>query len=106
MQIFSNLVINAIDAMPEGGVLTIKTREIAGEGVEINVRDNGTGISAENLDRVFEPFFSTKGQRGTGIGLWVARQLLEKRGGSISLQSETKFPENGTTVSVFIPFQT
>lgn len=106
MQVFSNLVINAIDAMPDGGVLTIKTREIDRQGVEIEVRDKGTGISAENLDRVFEPFFSTKRQRGTGIGLWVARQLLEKRGGSINLQSETKFPENGTTVSLFIPFQT
>ena len=106
MQIFSNLITNAIDAMAEGGVLTIKTREIGDRGVEILVRDKGTGISRENLDRVFEPFFSTKAQRGTGIGLWVARQLLEKRGGSINLQSNTDFPGNGTTVSVFIPFQT
>ena len=106
MQIFSNLIINAIDAMADGGVLTIKTREIGNRGVEILVRDNGTGISRENLDRVFEPFFSTKGQRGTGIGLWVARQLLEKRGGSINLKSSTEFPASGTTVSVFIPFQT
>jgi len=105
MQIFSNLILNAVDAMPDGGVLTIKTREV-GDGVEIIVRDKGTGISRENLDRVFEPFFSTKGQHGTGIGLWVARQLLEKRGGSIHLQSSTEFPRNGTTVSVFIPFQT
>jgi PAS domain S-box-containing protein len=106
MQIFSNLIINAIDAMADGGVLTIKTREVGDRGVEILVRDNGTGISRENLDRVFEPFFSTKGQHGTGIGLWVARQLLEKRGGSINLQSSTEFPGAGTTVSVFIPFQT
>lgn len=106
MQIFSNLIINAADAMPDGGVLTIETREIGGEGVEVSVRDKGTGISAENLDRVFEPFFTTKGHRGTGIGLWVARQLLEKRGGSIHLQSRTEFPQNGTTVSVFLPFQT
>jgi len=106
MQIFSNLIINAADAMPDGGVLTIETREIGGAGVEVSVRDKGTGISAENLDRVFEPFFTTKGHRGTGIGLWVARQLLEKRGGSIHLQSRTEFPRNGTTVSVFLPFQT
>ncbi len=106
MQIFSNLITNAIDAMADGGVLTIKTREIGDRGIEILVRDKGTGISRENLDRIFEPFFSTKGQRGTGIGLWVARQLLEKRGGSIHLQSSTDFPGNGTTVSVFIPFQT
>jgi PAS domain S-box-containing protein len=106
MQVFSNLVINAIDAMPEGGVLTITTREIGEEGVEISLRDNGTGISRENLERVFEPFFSTKDERGTGIGLWVARQLLEKRGGSIHIESSTDFPRNGTTVSVFLPFKT
>jgi PAS domain S-box-containing protein len=106
MQIFSNLIINAVDAMPEGGVLNIETRQIGEAGIEISVRDKGTGISRENLDRVFEPFFSTKGDRGTGIGLWVARQLLEKRGGSIHLQSSTEFPQNGTTVSVFLPFQT
>jgi len=106
MQIFSNLILNAIDAMPDGGVLTIKTREVGDQGIEIVVTDKGIGISRENIDRVFEPFFSTKGQRGTGIGLWVARQLLEKRGGSIHLHSSTEFPHNGTTVSVFIPFQT
>lgn len=106
MQIFSNLIINAADAMPDGGVLTIETREIGEEGMEVSVRDKGIGISPENLDRVFEPFFTTKGHRGTGIGLWVARQLLEKRGGSIHLQSRTEFPLNGTTVSVFLPFQT
>lgn len=106
MQILSNLIINAIDAMPEGGVLTIMTREIGDAGVEISVRDKGTGVSRENLEHVFEPFFSTKGERGTGIGLWVARQLLEKRGGSIHLQSSTEFPLNGTTVSVFLPFKT
>lgn len=106
MQIFSNLILNAIDAMPEGGVLNIQTREVNEKGIEISVRDKGTGIGHENLDRVFEPFFSTKGDRGTGIGLWVARQLLEKRGGSIDLQSSTEFPHSGTTVSVFLPFQT
>ncbi len=105
MHVFSNLITNAVDAMPEGGVLTIHTRDIDNAGVEVHFRDRGTGISAENLDRIFEPFFTTKGQRGTGIGLWVARQLLEKRGGSISLQSETKIPKNGTTVSVYLPFQ-
>jgi PAS domain S-box-containing protein len=105
MHVFSNLITNAVDAMPDGGVLTIQTRDIDDKGVEIQVHDRGTGISAENLDRIFEPFFSTKRQRGTGIGLWVARQLLEKRGASISIQSETRIPENGTTVSVFIPFQ-
>ena len=106
MQIFSNLIANSVDAMANGGVLTIKTRAVGNEGVEIQVRDKGAGIAPENLERVFEPFFSTKGNLGTGIGLWVARQLLEKRGGSISLESNVNFPANGTTVSVFIPFKT
>ena len=106
MQLFSNLITNAVDAMPEGGVLNIETRASGNEGVEVLVRDKGMGISPENLDRVFEPFFTTKTHHGTGIGLWVARQLLEKRGGSINLQSNTEFPLNGTTVSVFLPFQT
>lgn len=106
MHVFSHLITNAIDAMPEGGVLTITTRDIDSAGVEVRFRDRGVGISAENLEKIFEPFFTTKGQRGTGIGLWVARQLLEKRGGSISLQSQTKIPQNGTTVSVYLPFQT
>jgi PAS domain S-box-containing protein len=106
MQIFSNLVLNAIDAMSDGGVLTITTREVGGDGIEISVRDKGTGITPENLERIFEPFFSTKGERGTGVGLWVARQLLEKRGGSINIASHTEFPRNGTTVTVFLPFKT
>ncbi len=105
MQIISNLITNSIDAMPDGGVLTIQTREVGEHGVEIVVRDKGVGIPPENLERAFEPFFSTKHNVGTGIGLWVARQLLEKRGGSISLESKTEFPANGTTVTVFIPFQ-
>lgn len=105
MQVFSNLITNAVDAMPDGGVLTIETHEIGQRGVEVLVRDKGVGINATNLERVFEPFFTTKGHRGTGIGLWVARQLLEKRGGSIHLQSSTEFPLNGTTVCVFLPFQ-
>lgn len=105
MQIFSALVVNAIDAMPAGGVLTIETRELAEQGVEIVVSDRGTGISPEHLPRVFEPFFTTKGRLGTGIGLWVAHQLVEKRGGRIAIDSRTETPSSGTTVSVFLPFQ-
>lgn len=104
-QIFSNLVTNAIEAMPGGGLLKIKTREVEDKGIEVLVRDRGTGISAENLARVFEPFFTTKGNRGTGIGLWVAQQLLQERGGSISIESKTEGADKGTTVSVFLPFK-
>ncbi len=105
MQVFSALVVNAIDAMPAGGVLTIETRELAEQGVEIVVSDRGTGISPEHLPKVFEPFFTTKGRLGTGIGLWVAHQLVERRGGRIAIDSRTETPRSGTTVSVFLPFQ-
>lgn len=105
MQIFSNLITNAVEAMPGGGVLTIKTREVGDDGIEVLVRDRGTGISSENLARVFEPFFTTKGSRGTGIGLWVAQQLLQERGGSISIESKTEGADKGTTVTVFLPFK-
>jgi PAS domain S-box-containing protein len=105
MQIFSNLITNAIDAMPQSGLLTIQTRELGEEGVEIVVRDKGSGITLENLTRIFEPFFSTKGNLGTGIGLWATRQLVEKHRGTITIESSTVSPGNGTTVAVSLPFK-
>jgi PAS domain S-box-containing protein len=105
MQIFSNLITNAVDAMPQGGVLSIHTKELGREGVEIIVCDKGSGIAPENLTRIFEPFFSTKGDLGTGIGLWVTRQLVEKHRGTITIESSTVSPKNGTTVMVSLPFK-
>jgi len=107
LQVFSNIIANAIDAMPGGGVLSITTRKLASlrnDGIQVTVRDNGVGIDKENLIRVFEPFFTTKGNLGTGIGLWVAKQLVERRGGQIAITSSTALANSGTTVSVFIPF--
>lgn len=105
MQVFTNLVINAMEAMPLGGVLRIETREVGDEGVEVLLIDRGTGISEENLERIFEPFFTTKGSRGTGLGLWVARQLLAFCEGRISIESSTKGVAAGTTVTVFFPYR-
>jgi PAS domain S-box-containing protein len=107
LQVISNLVANAIDAMRERGTLSISTRRVisaTGDGIQIVVRDNGTGIRREHLERIFEPFFTTKGELGTGIGLWVAKQLLERRGGRISVASSTEIEKSGTTVTVFVPF--
>lgn len=104
MQIFSNLVANAIDAMPQGGLLRIHTkRALDPYGIEIEVCDNGMGIPKDNLGKIFEPFFSTKGNLGTGIGLWVVKQLVEKRGGHVALFSSTEAGSNGTTFSIFLP---
>jgi signal transduction histidine kinase len=106
MQIFSNLIANSIDAMPHGGVLSIGTRELEKEGIVIVVRDSGAGIRTDHLEKIFEPFFTTKGSLGTGIGLWVVKQLVEKRAGKIAIKSSTASPESGTTVEVYIPFTT
>jgi PAS domain S-box-containing protein len=107
LQVFSNLITNAIDAMRGGGILTLSARKVSapsGEGVQVTIRDTGTGIKQENLEQIFEPFFTTKGNLGTGIGLWIARQLVERRGGQISVSSSTEIGSSGTSVTVFVPF--
>jgi signal transduction histidine kinase len=107
IQVFSNIIANSMDAMPNGGSLHITTRNLfgnAGDGIQTIVRDNGTGITQEHLARIFEPFFTTKGDLGNGIGLWVAKQLVERRGGDISVASSIEKGSSGTTITIFLPF--
>lgn len=106
-QVFANLVSNAIDAMPHGGTLSVSTKRTIRtdrDGLQVVLSDTGHGIPREHLDKVFEPFFTSKGNLGTGIGLWVARQLVEKHGGQISISSNTEPGKSGTTVAIFLPF--
>ena len=107
LQVFSNIIANSIDALEPGGSLYIETREMADAGtagIQILVRDEGSGIEAEHLARIFEPFFTTKERHGTGIGLWVAKQLVEKHKGRITIASSTEAGHSGTEVSIFLPF--
>ena len=107
IQIFSNLVSNAIHAMPHGGTLTISTTQDLNSdpiGVQICVSDTGHGIRREDLGKIFEPFFTTKGNLGTGIGLWVAKQLVERHGGKISVSTSTEPGNSGTTLAINLPF--
>ncbi|MFL6429121.1 MAG: PAS domain S-box protein [Acidobacteriaceae bacterium] len=107
LQVFSNIIANSIDAMPEGGTLHVATRKLMdpdGDGIQIVIRDTGVGIQQEHLERVFEPFFTTKGDRGTGVGLWVAKQLVERRGGRISIASSAEEGKSGTSITIYIPF--
>jgi two-component system NtrC family sensor kinase len=99
-QVAINLILNAGSAMGRGGVLTVSTAREEGMAV-IRFRDNGSGISAENLEKIFEPFFTTK-EKGTGLGLAITRQIVEQHHGRISIES---VPGEGTTVTVRIPFE-
>ena len=95
-----NLLRNAVEAMPDGGTLTLTTRAEVHD-VLVTVADTGTGIQCEDLDRVFTPFFSTK-QGGTGLGLAVARQIVTDHGGRLTCQNR---PGEGALFTIRLPRQ-
>lgn len=102
MQVVSNLLANAIHAMPNGGKLTVDVHDIA-NGVVLSMRDSGTGIASHDLPRVFDAFFTTRVSIGTGIGLFVSKQFVEGHGGKITIDSTQDKDRHGTTVTVFLP---
>jgi two-component system NtrC family sensor kinase len=97
-QVFINLILNAMDAMPDGGVVRISGRAAAG-GVEILVKDNGPGISRESQSDIFEPFFSTK-ERGTGLGLTVSYNIVTAHGGTLEFLADQT---PGACFRLFLP---
>jgi PAS domain S-box-containing protein len=97
-RVFLNIIQNAIDAMPEGGELTIKSGEANGN-VEISFTDTGTGISKENMEKIFKPLFTTKSKR-IGLGLPICKRIVEAHGGSISVKS---VEGKGTTFTITLP---
>jgi signal transduction histidine kinase len=105
-QVLLNLIVNARQAMPNGGTLTVGLKTSSDNSVaEISVKDTGTGIPAEKLQRIFEPFFTTKvaderGQGGTGLGLSLARDVMETHGGRIRVESAVGV---GTTFTLKLP---
>lgn len=101
-QVFMNLLVNASQAISGKGTITLRTRS-EGDGVVVVVEDTGSGIPAENLDRIFEPGFTTKGSRvGMGLGLIIARQIVERHGGRITVESE---PGKGTAFTLRLPLR-
>jgi PAS domain S-box-containing protein len=103
-RVVANLVLNAIEAMPCGGQLTIRVRPVttsSGEMAEMNLADTGVGIAPADIDKVFEPFFSTSPQ-GAGLGLSIAKRIVEEHKGTISIKSK---PGQGTTVTVLLPLR-
>ncbi len=104
-QVLANLISNALDALNGSGRLTLQVSMASdNSGTQVVVEDDGAGIAAENLERVFEPFFTTKQNTGTGLGLWVAKEIIQKHGGTISVSSSHgPGGEHGTRFSVFLP---
>src|SRR5207248_2690417 len=95
----TNLVFNAVDAMPTGGVLSLRTWAADGR-VSISVRDTGVGIPESMREKIFEPFFTTKGEKGNGLGLSVAFAIVRRHNGEISFETQ---PGQGTTFTVQLP---
>ena len=107
-QVLNNLIGNAVDAMRNGGRLTVRTSNAwfwkAGvAGVRITIADTGGGMSAEVLRRIFEPFYTTKGINGTGLGLWISQGIIEKHRGRMQVQSSSQPPRTGTVFSLLLP---
>ena len=97
-QVFVNLTLNAIDAMPEGGTLTIKSM-VKGNNIIIRFEDTGTGIPKGDITRVFEPFYTTK-EKGTGLGLAVSYDIIKKMNGALNIESETG---KGSVFTITLP---
>jgi two-component system NtrC family sensor kinase len=102
-QVLVNLIVNAIHAMPVGGRLTLRTfdQDLDGRpGLVVEVADTGVGMTPEVMQKVFDPFYTTKRREGTGLGLSISQTLVTRQGGRISAIST---PGKGTTFSIWLP---
>jgi two-component system, NtrC family, sensor histidine kinase HydH len=99
-QAFLNLALNALQAMPDGGELRVTTRQVGGEA-QIRFADSGQGIPPENLERIFNPFFTTR-HEGTGLGLAISHRIVQGHGGRIGVESR---PGQGTTFTIVLPME-
>ena len=98
-EVILNLIKNSCEAMPEGGILRVSLKSGMGS-ILLQITDTGHGISKDALPKIFTPFFTTKGQHGTGMGLATCRQIIEKHNGSISVSST---PSEMTTFTIALP---
>lgn len=108
-QVFSNLIANALEALPKGGHLTIRTRAVRGwnahraEGVRVAIADTGSGIPEADRKQIFEPFFTTKQLGGSGLGLWLSSGIVHKHGGEIRVRTSTRPGNSGSCFCVVLP---
>ncbi len=103
-QVLSNLVLNSVDAVGFGGVVRLRASSVRrGTAVRFTIADNGSGIAPAVMSQLFEPFFTTKGAVGTGLGLYVSKQLIESHGGSVRVRSSLKDQHRGTVFCIVLP---
>jgi PAS domain S-box-containing protein len=108
-QVIANLISNAADAVDKGGKLSVSVtcvdddNNLSNTAVLLRVEDDGHGIPPEHLERIFEPFFTTKKDVGTGLGLWVSKEIVERHGGKIQVESHNNGNGRGTTFRVLLP---
>jgi len=107
-QVFTNFLSNAIDATPPGGKIIVRERDVTDWGsgkraVRVTIADTGHGMSPETCKMIFDPFFTTKGVTGTGLGLWVSAEILNKHAAKIRVRSRRQQPGQGTVFSILFP---
>jgi PAS domain S-box-containing protein len=109
-QVIANLLINSVDAMhPNGGRLLLRSREgrdhaTGRAGLVLTIADTGAGMSSQTLARIFEPFYTTKGMAGTGLGLWISKEIVERHHGCLRVRSSQRPGRTGTVFTLFLPF--
>jgi signal transduction histidine kinase len=107
-QVFVNLIANAVESMPDGGVLTVKVRpatdwRTGDAGVRITIADTGHGMSLETRKQIYHAFYTTKGSAGSGLGLWVTANIVRKHQGSIHVRSRRLPHSGGTAFTLIFP---
>jgi len=107
-QILNNLIGNAIDAMPAGGRLVLRSRiathwPTGRKGLVLTIADTGVGMDAQVVQKIFDPFFTTKGIAGTGLGLWVSQEIADRHNGKLSVRSSEREGRSGTVFTLFLP---
>jgi signal transduction histidine kinase len=103
------LIGNAFDAIPDGGTIYLRTRDAyelttRRRGVRISVADTGQGMDAKTMHLITEPFYTTKGINGSGLGLWISRDIIKKHQGTLAVRSRQDGAFRGTIFSIFLPF--
>jgi signal transduction histidine kinase len=104
LQVVSNLIVNALDALPAEGTLRLRVRKRKNE-VDFVIADNGHGISPQHSGAIFQPFFTTKGNKGTGLGLALSKRIIERHHGRIRMRSSIRTGKSGTAFKISLPLR-